>query len=133
MAPPDEVSPQPPEFRRVLLVDDNPDNLQVLAQALQNENYELLVALNGEEALEIAAEAQPALILLDINMPGLDGFETCRRLKEDPSTRECTIIFLSARDSVKDKVQGLGLGAWTTSASPSSSRRFWRGSGRSSS
>ena len=96
---------------QVLLVDDNPTNLQVLYQALEEEGHELLIALNGQEALEIAASAQPALILLDINMPVMDGFETCRRLKEDPATREIVVIFLSARDSVADKVEGLKLGA----------------------
>ena len=96
---------------QVLLVDDNPTNLQVLYQALEAEGHELLIALNGEEALEIAANAQPALILLDINMPVMDGFETCRRLKADAATSEIVVIFLSARDSVADKVEGLKLGA----------------------
>jgi DNA-binding response OmpR family regulator len=96
---------------RLLLVDDNPTNLQVLFQALEAEGYELLVAQSGEEAIETAREAQPQLILLDINMPGIDGYETCRRLKADPETSESVIIFLSARGEVADKVQGLQLGA----------------------
>lgn len=98
-------------LNQVLLVDDNPTNLQVLYQALEEQGYELLIAQSGEEALEIAAAAKPALILLDINMPGLDGFETCTRLKADEATREIGIIFLSARDKVQDKVKGLQLGA----------------------
>ncbi|MCF6314488.1 MAG: response regulator [Verrucomicrobiales bacterium] len=98
-------------LNRVLLVDDNPVNLQVLYQALEQEGYELLIAQSGEEALQIAVEAKPALILLDINMPGMDGFETCERLKADAATREMVIIFLSARDQVQDKVKGLKLGA----------------------
>jgi CheY-like chemotaxis protein len=96
---------------RLLLVDDNPTNLQVLFQALEAEGYELLVAQSGDEAIETAAKARPQLILLDINMPGLDGYETCRRLKADEETRDCVIIFLSARGDVADKVQGLELGA----------------------
>lgn len=107
----DELSTEEPRIRRVLLVDDNPTNLQVLYQALERENYELLIALSGEEALEIAAAAQPQLILLDINMPGMDGFETCQRLKADPLTKEQVIIFLSASSQLKDKVRGLQLGA----------------------
>ena len=99
------------EGSQVLLVDDNPTNLQVLYQALEEEGHELLIALNGREALEIAATAKPTLILLDINMPEMDGFETCRRLKDNPETEEIVVIFLSARDSVEDKVQGLRLGA----------------------
>ncbi len=96
---------------QVLLVDDNPTNLQVLYQALEEQGYELLIALSGEEALEIASAALPSLILLDINMPGMDGFETCRRLKADEVTRDIVVIFLSARDAVEDKIEGLRLGA----------------------
>ncbi len=96
---------------RLLLVDDNPTNLQVLYQALEAEGYELLVAQSGEEALTTAKEARPQLILLDINMPGIDGYETCRRLKADSETSESVVVFLSARGDVKDKVQGLELGA----------------------
>lgn len=99
------------DLNRVLLVDDNPTNLQVLYQALEEQGYELLIAQSGEEALEIAVAARPALILLDINMPGLDGFETCMRLKASEMTREIVVIFLSARDKVQDKVKGLQLGA----------------------
>jgi CheY-like chemotaxis protein len=96
---------------RLLLVDDNPTNLQVLFQALEAEGYELLVAQSGEEAIETARQARPQLILLDINMPGLDGYETCRRLKADDQTRDCVVVFLSARGDVADKVLGLEVGA----------------------
>jgi len=96
---------------RVLLVDDNPNNLQVLFQALKEEGYELLVAQSGEEAIATAKQARPLLILLDINMPGIDGYETCRRLKRDRETMDCAIVFLSARRDVDDKIQGLELGA----------------------
>ena len=96
---------------RLLLVDDNPTNLQVLFGALEDEGYELLIAQSGEEALEIAHAAKPQLILLDINMPGMDGYETCKKLKADPQTRTAAIIFLSARGAVDDKVRGLELGA----------------------
>ncbi len=109
--PGEPKSPPPAGFRQVLLVDDNPTNLQVLYQALEEEHYELLIAENGLEAIEIAEAAHPALILLDINMPGIDGFETCRRLKASEKTKDIVIIFLSARDSVTDKVEGLRLGA----------------------
>jgi adenylate cyclase len=98
-------------LNQVLLVDDNPTNLQVLYQALEEQGFELLIAQSGQEALEIACAAKPALILLDINMPGMDGFETCERLKADEATREIAVIFLSARDQVQDKVKGLQLGA----------------------
>ncbi len=96
---------------RLLLVDDTPTNLQVLYQTLDGRGHELLIAQNGEEALTLAREARPSLILLDIMMPGIDGFETCRRLKDDPDTQEAAVIFMSALDETKDKVKGLELGA----------------------
>lgn len=96
---------------RVLLVDDNLDNLQVLYRALENEGLELLLAQSGEEALATAREAQPAVILLDINMPGIDGYETCRKLKEDEETRRSVVVFLSARGALDDKLKGFDCGA----------------------
>ncbi len=95
----------------VLLVDDNPTNLQVLYQTLESTGCKLLVAKDGEKALAIAAKASPDLILLDIMMPGIDGFEVCRRLKDDPALADIPVIFLSALTDTKDKVRGLQLGA----------------------
>ena len=95
----------------LLLVDDNSTNLQVLRQTLQGIDCKMLIAKNGERALSIAVEDHPDLILLDIMMPGIDGFEVCRRLKEDPATEAIPVIFLSALTDTKDKVQGLQLGA----------------------
>ncbi|MGD8212467.1 MAG: SpoIIE family protein phosphatase [Desulfobacterales bacterium] len=95
----------------LLLVDDNPTNLQVLRQALQGMDCKMLFAKNGERALSIAAEGHPSLILLDIMMPGIDGFEVCRRLKSDPATEDIPVIFLSALVDTQDKVKGLQLGA----------------------
>ena len=99
------------EAERILLVDDNPTNLQVLLQTLSGRGYKLLIAKNGENALRIAAKAKPALVLLDIMMPGMDGYEVCRQLKENPETHKITVIFLSALDDTKDKVRGLETGA----------------------
>ncbi len=99
------------ENEALLLVDDNPTNLQVLYQTLETTGCKLLVAKNGETALSIAQKAAPDLILLDIMMPGIDGFEVCRRLKNDPATANIPVIFLSALSDTKDKVQGLQLGA----------------------
>ncbi len=99
------------EPQRILLVDDNPTNLQVLFQTLEGQGYKLLIAKSGKDALKIARKAQPHLVLLDIMMPGMDGYETCRKLKEDPDTRESAVIFLSALDDTKDKVRGLEQGA----------------------
>jgi len=95
----------------VLLVDDDPSNLAVLRETLKSQPYRLLMAKSGEQAQAIAIKAKPALVLLDIMMPGIDGFETCRRLKEQPETADAAVIFLSALDDAKDKVRGLELGA----------------------
>jgi sigma-B regulation protein RsbU (phosphoserine phosphatase) len=99
------------ENEALLLVDDNSTNLQVLYQTLETTGCKLLVAKNGETALAIAQKAAPDLILLDIMMPDIDGFEVCRRLKDNPDTANIPVIFLSALTDTKDKVQGLQLGA----------------------
>lgn len=95
----------------VLLVDDNPTNLGVLYQTLEGHGYRLLVARGGEAALGIVAEAHPALVLLDIMMPGMDGFAVCERIKTDPATADIAIIFLSALGDTETKVKGFELGA----------------------
>jgi sigma-B regulation protein RsbU (phosphoserine phosphatase) len=95
----------------ILLVDDQPTNLKVLLQTLEGLGCKLLVAMNGETALAIAQKARPDLILLDIMMPGINGFEVCQRLKADPDTQKIPVIFLSALDETGDKVRGLQLGA----------------------
>jgi phosphoserine phosphatase RsbU/P len=102
----------------ILLVDDQPTNLQVLMQTLGTLGCKLLVAKSGEAALTIVQKARPDLILLDIMMPGIDGFEVCRRLKADPATEMIPIIFLSALDETADKVRGLRLGAVDYVAKP---------------
>jgi len=96
---------------KVLIVDDNPVNLQVLYQTLAGVGYHTLVARSGEDAIAIARKVRPRLVLLDIMMPGMDGFEVCRRLKGDPETRDVAVIFLSALGEASDKVRGLELGA----------------------
>ena len=95
----------------ILMVDDNEINLQTLYQTLDGQGYNLLIARSGEDALRITAKANPDLILLDVMMPGIDGYETCERLKADESTRNSVIIFLTALQSTREKVRGLALGA----------------------
>lgn len=96
---------------QILLVDDNTTNLQILHETLAGLGYKFLIAKDGESALEIAIKAKPSLILLDIMMPGIDGFEVCRRLKADPETEAIPVIFFTALDDTKDKVKGFDLGA----------------------
>lgn len=95
----------------VLVVDDTPDNLALMSNLLKND-YKVKVANCGEKALKIAqADSAPDLILLDIMMPEIDGYEVCKRLKEDVSTKDIPIIFLTAKSDVKDETYGLELGA----------------------
>ncbi|BAY37049.1 two-component hybrid sensor and regulator [Nostoc sp. NIES-2111] len=95
----------------ILLVDDNPNNLKVLSEAIQGYGWKALMATDGESAIEQTEYAIPDLILLDVMMPGIDGFETCRRLKANPITENIPIIFMTALADGKDKVKGLEIGA----------------------
>ena len=97
-------------FGDILVVDDVPPNLDFLSTVLAQQGYKVRSAINGEVALKIAKAAQPDLILLDIKMPGMDGYEVCRLLKASPLTQEIPIIFLSALDETDDKVKAFGLG-----------------------
>jgi DNA-binding NtrC family response regulator len=107
------TTPAPPvdDANRILLVDDDATNLDVLRHTLDGQGYRLFVTRSGESAIDVARRVHPLLILLDVVMPGIDGYETCRRLKEDPETREAAVIFLSSLDETKDKVRGLEVGA----------------------
>ena len=97
---------------RILLVDDQPANLDVLCELLEAEGYKISMAPNGEIALKIAtrAETVPDLILLDVMMPGMDGYEVCRRLKQDEKTREIPVIFITARDLTEGVLEGFKVG-----------------------
>ncbi|WP_168204114.1 response regulator [Aliikangiella coralliicola] len=95
----------------VLAVDDVPDNLDILVAHLEQEEIELIVALSGEEGVTLATRIKPDLILMDVMMPGIDGFEACRQLKENPETAKIPLIFLSARSDEKYIERGLSLGA----------------------
>ncbi len=95
---------------KILLVDDVPVNLAVLTAALEPEGYEIFAAPNGTTALKVAAKAKPDLILLDIMMPELDGFETCRRLKQNDVTRDIPVIFITARNEMESVVAGFRAG-----------------------
>ncbi|GBD48177.1 PleD family two-component system response regulator [Methylopila sp. Yamaguchi] len=96
---------------RILVVDDVPANLKLLEARLAAEYFEVMTATNGTEALEICARAQCDVVLLDVVMPGLDGFEVCRRLKADPKTHHIPVIMVTALDQPADRVRGLEAGA----------------------
>ncbi|MEH2295363.1 sensor histidine kinase [Nostoc sp.] len=95
----------------ILIVDDNPTNLSVLCAALNSEGFRFRVAVDGESAIAQAERNQPELILLDVQMPGIDGFEACRRLKANPVTENIPIIFTTALADTESKTKGFSLGA----------------------
>ncbi|MCI5131606.1 MAG: response regulator, partial [Candidatus Electrothrix sp. EH2] len=94
----------------LLLIDDDFAHLQLMKTTLERE-YTISIASTGVHGLELAAERKPDLILLDLSMPGMDGYEVCRRLKESPNTRKIAVIFVSARDDKDDEYRGFTLGA----------------------
>ncbi len=94
----------------ILLVDDNTNNLGVLYRYLDDEGFTVLVSQDGERALRLARDQQPDLILLDIMLPGMSGFEACRELKADATTADIPVIFISALTDLQDKVRGFGAG-----------------------
>ena len=99
------------ESPRILAVDDTPRDLDLLAQILEQQGYQLTLARDGAGAVEMAASDRPDLVLLDILMPGMDGIEVCRQLKADPATLEIPVIFLSAQSKPEDILSGFEVGA----------------------
>ena len=104
------VPPNNDHRPKLLLVDDEPTNLQILRQIL-HDHYRLLFARDGEKALQLAADEQPNLILLDVMMPGLSGYETCRQLKANTRTASIPVIFVTALTDASDEEQGFAEGA----------------------
>jgi DNA-binding response OmpR family regulator len=101
---------RPPRQGTLLIVDDNLKNLKVLLDLLKDRGFDILVARSGEEALDRVNHQLPDLILLDVMMPGLDGFETCHRLKANQTSREIPIIFMTALTDVESKLKGFEMG-----------------------
>jgi signal transduction histidine kinase len=94
----------------ILIVDDTPTNLDILFQYLKQAGYKVLIARDGPSAVRRAEQTQPDIILLDVMMPGMDGFETCRHLKAHPATQEIPVIFMTALADVESKVKGFEVG-----------------------
>lgn len=97
---------------RILVVDDTPANIQALAAILREKGYQISVATNGKQALEVLARVQPDLILLDVMMPEMDGFEAVKTLRSKRSPSNPPVIFLSAKSSMSDVEQGLKIGGF---------------------
>ena len=95
----------------ILIVDDNHNNLEVLSETLTRAGFQISVAIDGENALEQIQYYKPELILLDVMMPGIDGYQTCQRIKSDPDTFDIPIIFMTALSDTEHKVRGFALGA----------------------
>lgn len=104
--------------RSILIVDDNIENIKVLSKVLEGEGYRIRVATNGEKALESLAFQKADIVLLDVLMPGMDGYEVCQRLKEDPHTKDIPVVFLTALSQSGDEKRGLSLGAIDYIAKP---------------
>ncbi len=109
---------------KILVVDDEPDALEILGQRLRDAGFSTLFAGDGLRALESARGEQPDLIVLDLMLPGLDGFEVCRLLRRDPATAAIPIIFLTARIEEMDRIVGLELGAEDYVTKPFSPREL---------
>ncbi len=95
---------------KILIVDDTAENIALLTEILQTQGYQISAARDGERAIKIACHTLPDLILLDIMMPGIDGFETCRQLKNQPLTQTIPVIFISAKTDMDDLVRGFAVG-----------------------
>lgn len=106
------------ELGSVLIVDDNPNNLQVLMALLEQAGYKVRPALSGEVALRAIEVSLPDLILLDVRMPGMNGYETCRRLQANEKSRDIPVIFISAMDDMEDKLEGFRAGGVDYIAKP---------------
>ncbi|MCX4147324.1 MULTISPECIES: response regulator transcription factor [Paraburkholderia] len=110
LLPPDTQPELPDDKPVVLIVDDTPDNLALLSDTLQASGYAVLVALDGQSALQRLARITPDAVLLDALMPGMDGFETCRQIKADPRNRHLPVIFMTALTDSEHVVQGFRVG-----------------------
>lgn len=96
---------------KILIVDDEPDVLEILKYNLEKENYQVSSATNGQQAIEMAKKIHPALIILDVMMPGKDGIETCRELRDIPELSDVVITFLTARNEDYSQIAGLDAGS----------------------
>ena len=103
---------------QIVVVDDDPDTVSILARHLQREGYATIEACSGPECLRIVRERPVDIILLDLMMPGMDGFDVCRALKSDPNTAEIPVIMITARDDLDARTEGMRLGVADFLAKP---------------
>lgn len=105
------IMPSKKNKSSILIVDDNAQNIQVLGTILKNENYDVTVAMEGLEALEYLIKEKPDLILLDVMMPKMNGYEVCRIIKKDKKLKKIPVIFITAKTGSEDVVKGFSVGA----------------------
>lgn len=103
---------------RIMVVDDDPDTVSILARHLRREGFDAIEAVSGAECLRLAEEAPVDIILLDLMMPDMDGFDVCRALKDNPGTAEIPIIMITARDDLDARAEGMRLGVSDFLAKP---------------
>ncbi len=96
--------------KKILVVDDEMHILRIVKYKLESAGYDVFTALNGVDALKIAREEKPALVFLDVMMPGMNGYEVCSHLKNDPNTNDIIVIMLTAKGQESDKIKGLEVG-----------------------
>ena len=114
--------------KRILIVDDTPTNIRVLVPILmEHGKFQINISNNGRDALKLLEKVTPDLILLDIMMPELDGFETCRIIKSDENLKDIPIIFLTAKNETEDLAKGFELGAADFVSKPFNSVELWPG------
>lgn len=99
------------ELKRILAVDDEPFNLEIIEEILEDLNFELSTASSGPECLEVVEKLDPQVILLDVSMPQMSGYEVCKALKSNPKTQHIVVMFVSARGSVEERMEGYSVGA----------------------
>jgi DNA-binding response OmpR family regulator len=109
---------QSERIAQIMVVDDDPDTVSILARHLQREGYDAIEAVSGAECIRLARERPVDVILLDLMMPGMDGFDVCRVLKEHPKTAEIPIIMITARDDLDARAEGMRLGVSDFLAKP---------------
>lgn len=109
---------EPERIPQIMVVDDDPDTVSILARHLQREGYSAIQAASGLECLRVVRERPVDVILLDLMMPGMDGFDVCRALKSDPNTAEIPIIMITARDDLDARTEGMRVGVAEFLAKP---------------
>jgi two-component system cell cycle response regulator len=109
---------------RILVVDDDPDTVDILSRHLQREGFVAIEAFSGADCLQIARDSDVDVILLDLMMPGMDGFQVCQELKSEAKTAEIPIILVTARDDIEARAEGIRLGASEFLTKPFSRRQL---------